>query len=72
VGGFSLASPLFPRAELRLADGSTLEIRAPGAAADRPLVDRVRVDGEVLSEPWIPWERVSSGGVVEFDLAAQP
>ena len=48
-----------------------LEIRAPGAAADRPLVDRVRVDGEVLAEPWIPWERVSSGAVVEFDLAPQ-
>jgi len=72
VGGFSLACPLFPRVEVRLADGGTLEIRAPGAAADRPLVDRVRVDGEVLPEPWIPWERVSSGGVVEFDLSAHP
>jgi predicted alpha-1,2-mannosidase len=69
VGGFSLASPLFPRVEITLANGATLEIRAPGATADRPFVDRVRIDGQPLAEPWLPWERVSSGGLLEFDLA---
>lgn len=69
VGGFSVASPLFPRVEIQLAGGGSLEIRAPGAAASRPLVERVRVNGETLAEPWIPWGRVSSGAVVEFDLA---
>jgi predicted alpha-1,2-mannosidase len=69
MGGFSLASPLFPRVTIQLASGSRLEIRAPGAKADRPLVDRVRVNGEALTEPWLPWERISSGGLVEFDLA---
>jgi predicted alpha-1,2-mannosidase len=69
VGGFSLASPLFPRVEIQLADGATLEIRTPGAAADRPFFDRVRVNGAPLSEPWLPWDRVAAGGLVEFDLA---
>jgi len=69
VGGFSLASPLFPLATMELADGSKLEVRARGAAADRPLVERVRVNGEPLSGTWIPWDPLAAGGRVEFELA---
>ncbi len=69
VGGLSLASPLFPRATLQLAGGSKLEIRAPGAAAGRPLVDQVRVGGEPLRGTWLPWDQVAGGGRVEFELA---
>lgn len=68
VGGFSLATPLFPRVEIRLPGGATLDLRAPGAAADRPFFERVSVGGNPLREPWLPFDAVARGGVEEFTL----
>jgi hypothetical protein len=62
-----LASPLFPFARVR-----GIVISAPGAAADVPYVQRLRVDGHETQRTWLPTSFVDRGGRVEFTLGRTP
>ncbi len=66
-----LGSPLFPQARIDRPGGAVV-IRAPGAAADRPYVVGVRVNGQASSRPWLTSDFATGGGTLEFDLAAKP
>jgi predicted alpha-1,2-mannosidase len=68
---YVLGSPFFPRAEVRLADG-TLVVEAPGAGATRPYVKSVTLDGEPLAGPTFPHARIARGGTLRFELSDSP
>jgi len=67
-----LAGPLFPRIVVRRAGGRDIDIRAPGAAADRPFVRGLQIDGRAAQRLWLPESWVERGGTLRFDLAAKP
>jgi predicted alpha-1,2-mannosidase len=67
-----LASPLFPEVIVHRPEGRTITVRAPEAAADRPYVQSLRVDGQASTRPWLPESFVASGGSLEFTLSATP
>ena len=48
-----LGSPLFPHAEIDAGPGRRIVIDAPNAAADRPYVHTLRVDGRVSTRDWV-------------------
>jgi len=72
VGGLVVGSPVFPRASLRLESGKTIEIIGENAAADRPYIQAVRLNGRLWPSPWIPWSALASGGRLAFELGPQP
>jgi predicted alpha-1,2-mannosidase len=67
-----LASPLFPRARIRRADGTVIDINAPQAAAQTPYVHALRVNGRLSTKPWLPESFVARGGTLEFSLSQTP
>ena len=67
-----LASPLFPRIVLRRANGRTLTLTAPEAAADAPYVQSLRVNGQPTTRPWLPESFVENGGTLEVRLSSTP
>jgi predicted alpha-1,2-mannosidase len=67
-----LGSPLFPRAEIRRANGPTIVVVADGAEARAPYVSALRVDGRSVSRPWLPESFVASGGRLEFAVSRAP
>ena len=70
VGGVVLGTPLFPRAKLRLGNGSVLKIRSTGNGI---YVDSVSLNGEMLKSAWLPLERLkSSQNEINFVLGQQP
>ena len=70
VGGVVLGTPLFPRAELRLGNGSVLKIRSSGRGI---YVESVSLNGEMLKSAWLPLERLkSSQNKIDFVLGEQP
>ena len=71
VGLLALGSPLFPRATVALAGGG-LAIAAPRAAAGRPYVHSLRLDGERYGRPWISFCSLVDGGTLRFRLARGP
>ena len=64
-----LGSPLFPEATVHLPDGD-LVIRGRGAEKSAPYVQSLTVNGREWNKPWIHFEDVHRGGVLEFRLAA--
>jgi predicted alpha-1,2-mannosidase len=71
VGGLAVGSPLFPRATVALAGGD-LAIDAPRAAAGRPFIHSLRLDGDRDGRPWISFCSIVSGGRLRFGLTRGP
>ncbi|MFJ8509048.1 GH92 family glycosyl hydrolase [Streptomyces avermitilis] len=67
-----LASPLFPRVEIRRPHGNDIEIRAAGAAKDAPYVQSLKVDGRTSDRPWLPASFVRDGGRLDYTLSTTP
>jgi predicted alpha-1,2-mannosidase len=67
-----LGSPLFPRAVVRRSTGKAITVRATGAAADRPFVQALRVNGRPSTRPWLPESFVAEGGTLDFTLGTAP
>ncbi|MFF6994546.1 GH92 family glycosyl hydrolase [Streptomyces sp. NPDC008313] len=66
----TLASPLFPRAEIDRPHGRDISIRATGAAAGSPYVQSLKVDGRSSDRPWLPASFVRHGGTLDYTLGA--
>ena len=67
---YHLGSPLFPHAELRVTDGTTLTIRAPRASRDVAHVRRVYLNGEPVSHRVINHTSLLGGSTLEFEMDA--
>ncbi|MEV8474346.1 lectin [Streptomyces sp. NPDC051173] len=67
-----LGSPLFPRAELTLAEGRTLRIDAPQARPDAPYVRALTVNGRAWDKSWIGFGALRRGGSLDYTLDSRP
>jgi predicted alpha-1,2-mannosidase len=66
-----VGSPLFPHAEIDAGPGRRIVIDAPGAAADRPYVHALRVNGRPTGHTWLTL-RDRGTTRLDFTLAATP
>ena len=67
-----LAAPLFPHIVIQRANGRTITIDAPAAAAAMPYVSGLRVNGRVSTRAWLPETFARSGGSLQFVLRDTP
>ena len=65
----ALNTPLFPYAELKLGNGRTLVIHAPGAGSKMPYIDHVALDGKPITRTALPQTVVTHGGTLDFSLS---
>ena len=65
---YTLGSPLFPRATVRLPGNKTLTIDASENDADTVLVRDVSLNGHVLSGPTVDHSQLIEGGTLRFTL----
>ena len=68
---FILTTPLFERAELRLANGRTLNITANNPARNR-YIGEVTLNGTPVPENFITYEQLMEGGELHFTLVPRP
>jgi putative alpha-1,2-mannosidase len=69
TGTLALSSPLFGRAEVRLAGGKRLTILAPGA---KPYVAHLELDGHPHDRPWLTYCEIDAGGTLGYELTTHP
>jgi predicted alpha-1,2-mannosidase len=69
VGLLAIASPVFPRAEIRLADRRKLLIEGSGRG---PYVRSLRIDGHPYGRPWTTYCALAGGGSLSFELGRRP
>jgi len=69
VGMLAIASPLFRRAEIRLADRRRALITTGGPG---PYVQSLRVDGHAYARPWLSYCALARGATLGFELGRRP
>ena len=62
----------FEEATIRLENGKTLRIEAPGNSADKPYYGKVEWNGQSLDRCWIGHAELMEGGVLTFHMQAEP
>lgn len=64
---FWFGSPLFEEAVVAVPGGS-FTVKAPGVSAERHRIASARLNGEALSRPYVTYDEIMAGGVLEFEL----
>jgi predicted alpha-1,2-mannosidase len=72
VGGLALNSPLFPAATIRLGNGNLIRIEAENASAKNPYVQSLSVNDRLYEKTWLPYELLSRGATLRFELGSLP
>ena len=69
---WTLTAPLFPRAVIRMEDGSELIIEAPDVSDNSRYVQQVTFNSERHNRLWLSHNEVAQGGVLHFQMTGQP
>ncbi|MFG3497256.1 GH92 family glycosyl hydrolase [Streptomyces sp. NPDC047928] len=71
-GEYAIGSPLFTRATVRMDNGRTLVVTAPGNSARNVYVRSVRVNGRAWTSTALPHDLLARGGTLEFTMGPRP
>lgn len=71
TGEFVLTTPLFEQAQMVLANGKTLTIKANNPQRNR-YIRSVSLNGQPLTSTVVTYEQLMAGGVLEFTLCRRP
>lgn len=69
---YALGSPIFERAKIRLENGGTFEVKAPGVSDDNKYIQSAKLNGKPLNKPFIFHEDIMAGGVLELEMGPLP
>jgi putative alpha-1,2-mannosidase len=69
---WQLSSPALEHAVVRLGGNRKLTIDASGASRLRKFIQSARLDGKPFDRPWLPSQKLHSGGRLSFVMGAQP
>ena len=72
VGGFTVNSPLFKSATIRLGNGKVINIRCDNAGPENMYTQSLRVNGRTSSQLWLPYELLGRGASLAFTLGSKP
>jgi predicted alpha-1,2-mannosidase len=69
---YALGAPLFQRVTLRLINGKTFVIDAPGNGPGAPYVRNVTLNGVIWDKNWIAHSVMLRGGEIRFTMGSTP
>jgi predicted alpha-1,2-mannosidase len=69
IAGFSINSPLFPHIKIHLPKG-ILDIA--GGSETKCYIKLLQLNGRTYNNTWLPWEKISHGAKLNFELSEQP
>lgn len=65
---YVIGTPLFEEAVIRLPNGKTFTVKAPGVSAEHHLIEKMTLNGKPLGAPFITWSEIMAGGVLELTV----
>jgi predicted alpha-1,2-mannosidase len=68
----AVGSPLFDRADVRLASGRTLVIEGKGAGDSAPYVTSLQVNRQATNNGWVSFDALRQGAFLHFTLSSTP
>lgn len=71
-GRYYFGSPQFERTDIHLDNGKTFTVLAKHASAENIYIQSARLNGRRLDHPYITFDDIQAGGVLEFEMANNP
>ncbi|MGW7412158.1 GH92 family glycosyl hydrolase [Streptomyces sp. NPDC054863] len=71
-GEYTIGSPLFTKATVRMENGRKLVVKAPKNSAQNIYVQGVKVNGKRWTSTALPHATLARGGTVEFEMGPRP
>ncbi|MEE1756504.1 GH92 family glycosyl hydrolase [Streptomyces sp. SP18CS02] len=71
-GEYTIGSPLFTKATVRMDNGNKLVVKAPRNSARNIYVQGLRVNGKAWNSTALPHSLLARGGTLEFDMGPRP
>lgn len=69
---YTIGSPLFTKATIKLENGKTLTISAPNNNHRRVYVQSLKVNGQLYHKTYISHDVLASGATLEFEMGEEP
>ena len=69
---YVLGAPYLPYMKVRLGNGKTLEIKAPAVNDENRYVQKVTLNGQVISKLFITHDQLMQGGTLVFEMGNMP
>lgn len=69
---YVLGAPYLPYIKLKLPNGKSLEIKAPGVSDKKRYVKSLKINGRLYDKMYITHNDIINGGVLEFEMASKP
>lgn len=69
---YALGTPLFDSVALNLENGKVFRIESPGAGSGLRYIKEARLNGALLTVPFLTHEQIISGGVLELTMGSVP
>ena len=71
-GRYEIGSPLFAEARMRLGNGKTFTVLAPGASDENIYVQSARLNGQPYDKSYITHEQIMRGDTLELTMGSRP
>ena len=69
---YVLGAPYFPYLKLKLPNGNTLEIKAPGVSDSKRYVKSLQINGKRYDKLYVTHADLLKGGVWEYEMSSRP
>jgi predicted alpha-1,2-mannosidase len=69
---YEIGVPKFDEATIKLDIGKQFRIRAVGTSSGKPYIRSAKLNGVPLHRYWIRHDEIVNGGVLEFEMSAEP
>lgn len=69
---YAMGSPLFQSVKVKLENGKSIQIQAPGNGKDTRYVSDVKVNGKSVSRTWLSHDELMAGARVQFQMSSKP
>lgn len=69
---YLISSPIFPELTLRFDNGKSFTIIANHVSEDNFYIQSAKLNGKPFDEPWIDYQTLMAGGILEFEMGDQP
>jgi predicted alpha-1,2-mannosidase len=69
---YAIGTPLFPETTINLENGNQFVIKAKQVSRENKYIQKVQLNGEVYPNSFLLHEDILAGGILEFEMGAQP
>ena len=69
---YAMGSPLFQSVRVKLENGKTIQIQAPGNNGDTRYVNDVKVNGKSVTRTWLGHDELTAGARIQFQMSSKP